>query len=139
MTPVSFTIEIRFFVNVHKKCYTEDEGVVNIMRSDKNTIMNVKNWLDKNDYSQAWLADQMGVAKSLISQIFNGTRKLQTTHIIKISEITGLSIAELASSDQKTCNQLVYSLRGKISNENGQRALDQLLLDSEHFVQLLAK
>lgn len=139
MTPVSFAIEIRFFVNVHKKCYTEDEGVVNIMRSDKNTIMNVKNWLDKNDYSQAWLADQMGVAKSLISQIFNGTRKLQTTHIIKISEITGLSIAELASSDQKTCTQLVYSLRGKISNENGQRALDQLLLDSEHFVQLLAK
>ena len=86
-----------------------------------------------------WLAEQMGVAKSLISQIFNGTRKLQTTHIISMSEITGLSIGELASSDQENSNQPFIPLRGKISNEHGQRALDQLLLDSEHFVQLLAK
>lgn len=134
-----FTIDSCFFVNVHKKCYTDSEGVTNIMRSDKNTIMNVKNWLDENNHSQTWLADQMEVTKSLISQIFNGDRKLQPTHIIKMSEITGLSIAELASSDQETCSQLVYSLRGNISNENGQRALDQLLLDSEHFIQLLAK
>lgn len=126
-------------MNVHKKCYTNDGGMANIMRSDKNTIMNVKNWLDENNHSQAWLAEQMGVAKSLISQIFNGTRKLQTTHIISMSEITGLSIGELASSDQENSNPIVYSLRGKISNEHGQRALDQLLLDSEHFVQLLAK
>ncbi len=109
------------------------------MRSDDNTISNVKKWLETNDHSQAWLADQMDVAKSLISQIFNGTRKLQPAHIIKMSEITGFSIAELASSSQEISKQPIYSLRGKISNEHGQRALDQLLLDSEHFVQLAAK
>lgn len=109
------------------------------MRSDKNTIDNVKKWLAENSHSQAWLAEQMGVAKSLVSQIFNGSRSLQPNHIVKFSEITGLSISELASSQNDLTNKPIYSLRGGISNENGERALARLLLDSEHFIQLLDK
>ena len=106
------------------------------MRSDENTLMNVKNWLAENQRTQAWLADRMGVAPSLISQLFNGERKLQPIHIAKMAEITGKSIVELASSEDVKADELVYSLRGKVSTEDGERGLAQLLLDVEHFAQL---
>lgn len=109
------------------------------MRSDENTLLNVKGWLAENQYTQAWLANQMGVAPSLISQLFNGERKLQPVHIAKIAEITGKTIAELASSEETKADELVYSLRGKISTEDGERGLAQLLLDVEHFAQLIVK
>ncbi|MGA9517504.1 MAG: helix-turn-helix transcriptional regulator [Trichococcus sp.] len=109
------------------------------MRSDENTLLNVKGWLAENQYTQAWLANQMGVAPSLISQLFNGERKLQPVHIAKMTEITGKTIAELASSEETKADELVYSLRGKISTEDGERGLAQLLLDVEHFAQLIVK
>ncbi|WP_320164501.1 helix-turn-helix transcriptional regulator [uncultured Trichococcus sp.] len=109
------------------------------MRSDENTLLNVKVWLAENQYTQAWLANQMGVAPSLISQLFNGERKLQPVHIAKMAEITGKTIAELASSEETKADELVYSLRGKISTEDGERGLAQLLLDVEHFAQLIVK
>lgn len=109
------------------------------MRSDENTLLNVKGWLAENQYTQAWLANQMGVAPSLISQLFNGERKLQPVHIAKMAEITGKTIAELASSEDIKADELVYSLRGKISTEDGERRLAQLLLDVEHFAQLIIK
>jgi transcriptional regulator with XRE-family HTH domain len=109
------------------------------MRSDENTLMNVKEWLAENQRTQAWLAGQMGVAPSLISQLFNGERKLQPVHIAKMAEISGKSIAELASSEDVKADELVYSLRGKISTEDGERGLAQLLLEVEHFAQLTVK
>lgn len=109
------------------------------MRSDENTLLNVKGWLAENQYTQAWLANQMGVAPSLISHLFNGERKLQPVHIAKMAEITGKTIAELASSEEIKADELVYSLRGKISTEDGERGLAQLLLDVEHFAQLVVK
>lgn len=109
------------------------------MRSDKNTLTNVKQWLTENHRTQAWLAGQMGVPPSLIGQLFNGERKLQPVHIEKMAEISGKSIAELASSEEDKADELVYSLLGKISTEDAERALAQLLLDVEHFAQLVSK
>lgn len=109
------------------------------MRSDENTLLNVKAWLAENHHTQAWLANEMGVAPSLVSQLLNSERKLQPVHIAKIAEITGKSIAELASFGNVKADALVYSLRGKISTEDGERALAQLLLDVEHFAQLVSK
>lgn len=109
------------------------------MRSNVNTINNVKQWLSDNSKTQNWLSTEMGLAPSLISQLFSGDRKLQPNHIGKFSKITGLTISELASSDDETSHTPVYSLRGKISNKQGECSLTQLLLDAEHFVQLLNK
>lgn len=109
------------------------------MRSDENTLTNVKQWLVENHRTQAWLAGQIGRAPYLVSQLFNGERKLQPVHIAKLAEITGKSIAELASSEEEKADELVYSLLGKISTEDGERALAQLLLDVEHFAQLVSK
>ncbi|HIZ52606.1 hypothetical protein ACWOEJ_09140 [Enterococcus eurekensis] len=109
------------------------------MRSDLNTIEHVRKWLADNNKTQVWLAAEMDSAPSLISQLFSGSRKLQPGHIERFSEITGMTISELASSSNESSNNLVYSLRGHISNENSERALRQLLLDAEHFVQLLNK
>lgn len=108
------------------------------MRSDRNTIRHVKQWLVENDKTQAWLAQKMGVAPSLISQLFNGSRKLQSNQIEKISQITGLTILELGVSEESNQSK-IYSLRGKISNQQGERGLNQLLLDIEHYVQLTKK
>lgn len=107
------------------------------MRSDDNTLMNVRKWLEENDYSQAWLANEMSISLSLVSQLFNNKRILQPKHIIKMSEITGMSIPALAHSETDFSEEPIYSLRGSISTKAGERALRQLLLDAEHFVQLL--
>lgn len=122
-----------------RMCYTNNERLAITMRSDVHTINNVKKWLTENSKTQHWLATEMGLAPSLISQLFSGDRKLQPNHIEKFSFITGLTISELASSHEQTALGPLYSLRGKISNEHGERALTQLLLDAEHFVQLLSK
>ena len=109
------------------------------MRSDENTLTYVKQWLAENHRTQQWLADQMGVAPSFVSQLLNGERKLQPVYIAKMSEITHKSIAELASSEDVIADELVYSVLGKISTEDGERALAQLLLDAEHFAQIVSK
>lgn len=115
-----------------------DERMAIQMRSDENTIKNVKQWLAENDKTQVWLAKKIGIAPSLISQLFRGSRKLQHSHIEEFSKITGLTISELAASKDSSKSP-IYSLRGKISNEQGERGLSQLLLDVEHYVQLINK
>lgn len=107
------------------------------MVSDDNILRNTKQWLIKNQHSQMWLADRMGVAPSLISQLFSGERKLQPAHIEKIALITHKTITELADSPVKRTNEITYSVCGKISTSEGERALEQLLLDVEHYVHLL--
>lgn len=109
------------------------------MRSDNNTLMNVKKWLEKTDHTQQWLAKEMDITPSLLSQLFNGERRLQPTHIEKMSNITGISIPNLAASVDNKENELIYSLRGKLSNSEGERGLAQLLLDVEHYVHLSVK
>ena len=109
------------------------------MRTDENTLTNVKQWLAETHCTQSWLANQMGVTPSLVNQLFSGERKLQPAQIAKMSEITHKSIAELASLEDIQAGEMVYSLLGKISNEDGERALAQLLIDVEHFAQLVSK
>lgn len=109
------------------------------MRSDENTLLNVKKWLKETGQTQAWLAREMQIAPSLLSQLFSGERRLQPSHIEKLSVMTSLSISELASSSEEDVNQLHYSLRGKISTKQGERGFAQLLLDVEHYVHLLVK
>lgn len=109
------------------------------MRSDNNTLMNVKQWLKETNHSQKWLAKEMEITPSLISQLFSGERRLQPNHIKKMSNITGISISDLADSSDRKENQITYSLRGKLSNKDGERGLAQLLLDVEHYVHLFVK
>lgn len=80
-----------------------------------------------------------GCDPSLVCQLFSGERKLQPVHIAKMAEITDKSIAELESSEDVIADEVVYSLLGEISTEDGKRALAQLLLDVEHFAQLVSK
>lgn len=69
--------------------------------------------------------------------MFNGERKIQPIHIAKMAEVTGKSIAELASSEDVEADEMVYTLLRGISTEDGEHALAQLLLDVEHFAQLV--
>lgn len=109
------------------------------MRSDMNTLQNVKEWLRENRKTQAWLAKEMNIAPSLLSQLFSGERKLQPSHIEKMSLITEIPISTLADSQAEESEKALYSLRGEISTPEGERALAQLLLDAEHYVQLLGR
>lgn len=119
--------------------YLDSKGGLFNMRSDEKITLNVKKWLKQNKRSQAWLAKEMEIAPSLLSQLFSGERRLQTSHIEKMSKLTGMSIPDLASSSDEEESLLTYSLRGEISTIEGERALAQLLLDAEHYVHLLLK
>lgn len=100
-------------------------------------IKNTKKYLDENNQNQTWLAGKMAITPSLLSQIFNGSRNLQTKHIVKIAEITGMSIDELTKGKEDiTQNELNYSLRGKISTDAGKAHLAAVKADIQHYVML---
>lgn len=100
-------------------------------------IENTKKYLKKNDQSQTWLASEMGITPSLLSQIFKRSRNLQTKHIVKIAEVTGMSIDELTKGKEDiTKKELNYSLRGHISTDAGKTHFAAVKADIQHYVML---
>lgn len=100
-------------------------------------INNIQDWLNANDKSQKWLADEIGVTTALISLIFSQQRKLQTKYIISISKAIGVSLEKLTSSTEaKSEKEPQVSLRGKLSTEASKRKFEQLLWDIENCVNL---
>ncbi|BDZ30475.1 helix-turn-helix transcriptional regulator [Lactiplantibacillus sp. WILCCON 0030] len=100
-------------------------------------IKNIQTWLKENQRPQSWLAEQIGLSTAMISQIFSGTRKLQTKHLLRILKVTGLQMATLTSaSTDQLANDIHYELRGAFSNKNSEKTFKRLLWDIKRYVDL---
>ncbi len=86
----------------------------------------VTNWLKGNGKSYQWLADELGVSKSLVQHMVNGNRSFTSERIFQLSKIFDVSIDELIDEKQSTFGYAVH-LRGEISTREGQSTLDHII------------
>lgn len=107
------------------------------MNLDAVIISNIKKWLDKTKTQQKDLAAMLDISPAYLNQILKGERNLQRKLIPRIVTVTGLTLDQLTEGKQENNGKLTYSLRGSISNAEGKRKQEQLILDVQHFVQLL--
>jgi len=102
-------------------------------------VENIKKWLKENKSSQIWLAKQINVSPSMLSQMLNGERKIQTKHLLLISKVTGMTPNQLAKDGNKQISdELEYVLRGELSSKKSKREFDRLLSDIKSYVDLEA-
>lgn len=65
---------------------------------------NLKKWCIKNGYTAKKLSEMIGVNQSTISIFLRGIRIPNIKTLLKISEITGLTVEQiLAMEDEQTC------------------------------------
>lgn len=86
----------------------------------------VSNWLKQNNKSYNWLADELGVSKSLVQHMLNGTRNFTSERILKVAKVLGVSVDELIHEEQEAKGYTVQ-LRGKISTREGESALQNVI------------
>lgn len=86
----------------------------------------VSNWLKQNDKSYQWLADELGVSKSLVQHMLNGSRTFTSERILQVASVLNVSIDELIQEKQ-TSNIYTVQLRGEISTREGDSALKNVI------------
>jgi len=106
------------------------------MKTNATVISRVQKWLDLNGKSYQWLAEQMGVSKSLVGFIMKGERTLKPERIEQLAKIMNLTTKELMQSEVITKDKLTVNLRGKLTNRRSRRELDSLLFAIEDYIGL---
>lgn len=106
------------------------------MLTDPIVIRNIQEWLVANHRTQSWLAKEMDIAKSLLSQILSQKRKLQPQHLLTLAQITGMTVAQLTGHDNETDQSPQYTVRGKCTTTLAQQNIEEILADVAHCVDL---
>ncbi|RMW42520.1 helix-turn-helix domain-containing protein [Lactiplantibacillus pentosus] len=102
-------------------------------------IENIKKWLKQTKSSQVWLAEQIQVSPTMLSQMLKGERKIQTKHLIGICKVTGMTPNQLAKDENKQdSNEPAYVLMGELPSRESTREFKKLLLDIKSYVDLEA-
>ncbi len=60
------------------------------------TSRRLKKWLDEQKCSQAWLAEQLGVTPSMVSQLLSGDRSPSLKIAARIEDLTGIPTRDFA-------------------------------------------
>lgn len=105
------------------------------MKTNEIVIHKVKAWLNKEDKSYQWLAEQLAVSKALVGHLLSGERTLQPRHIEQLAAVLGISVKELLAQEQQQ-GHLTVQLRGNTSNRRSKRELDALLFAIEDYIGL---
>ncbi|MEH6941858.1 helix-turn-helix domain-containing protein [Bacillus sp. JJ722] len=96
-------------------------------------------WLKEAGKTQQWLADEMGVSKSLVGHILNKNRNVQSAHIQKFADIMGISLKELISMKDPEEEIFSVQFRGNLTSKEAEKGLKYLLFaieDYEHIVDI---
>ncbi|UXJ69487.1 helix-turn-helix domain-containing protein [Lysinibacillus fusiformis] len=106
------------------------------MKTNDIVISKVIKWLKAEDKSYQWLAEQIGVSKSLVGLMLKGERTLKSDHIEQFAKILGITTKELVQSDTIKEGRLTVSLLGELSNRHSKRELDSLLFAINDYLAL---
>ena len=63
--------------------------------------MNLGNWMSENRYTVSKLAEEMGLTVNAIYSFLNGKTCLRSPSLVKLSQITGLSIEDLIAKTEQ--------------------------------------
>lgn len=105
------------------------------MKTQDVVIRKVKDWLDVEGKSYQWLADELGLSKSMVGHLMSGSRMLQPHHIEQISKILNVELVDLLKRDSEE-EELTIQLRGITSNRRSKRELDSLLFAIKDYIGL---
>ncbi|MGD2198443.1 helix-turn-helix domain-containing protein [Lysinibacillus fusiformis] len=97
------------------------------MKTNDIVINKVIKWLVAENKSYQWLAEQLGVSKSLVGLVLKGERTLKSERIEQLAKIMGITTKELVQSEATKKDQLTVNLLGELSNRRSKRELDSLL------------
>ncbi|AXQ50872.1 helix-turn-helix domain-containing protein [Lysinibacillus fusiformis] len=106
------------------------------MKTNDIVINKVIKWLEAEDKSYQWLAEQLGVSKSLVGCMLKGERTLKSERIEQFAKIMGITTKELVQSDAIREDQLTVHLLGELSNRRSKRELDSLLFAINDYLRL---
>lgn len=70
--------------------------------SESSLVSRIINLRESKDWSQAELARRLGIEKSVMNKIENGTRKVQTNELIKLSSLFDVSVDFLLNGNEKS-------------------------------------
>jgi predicted transcriptional regulator len=86
----------------------------------------VSDWLKMNGKSYSWLANELGVSKSLVQHMLSGERVFTSERILQVSDVIRVSVEELIHEKEEARGYTVQ-LRGKVSTEEGESALENVV------------
>lgn len=106
------------------------------MKTNEVFIDNVKQQLKNMDKSNEWLANEIGVSKSLIGHIFRGERQLLPKRMEEIATALNTTTSELLKDPNAAAVNYTVSLRGNTSNRASKKEIKSLLFAIEDSLQL---
>lgn len=105
----------------------------------------IKTFREKKNYTQTYLAQQLGISQKAYSKIENGDTKLTVDHLMKISEVLEVSPNELFNSDSFSIynNYHTHNGEGIVINKHTSEKIielyDQLLKAKDDEIELLKR
>lgn len=106
------------------------------MNTQEIVVKKVKAWLEAEGKSYQWLADELGLSKSMVGHLLAGTRVLQPHYIERIARLMNTQVADLLREESGEKGLLTVHLRGAISSRRSKRELDSLIFAIEDYVGL---
>ncbi|PRO66450.1 helix-turn-helix domain-containing protein [Alkalicoccus urumqiensis] len=94
----------------------------------------LKQWLEKENKSYEWLAEQLHVSKALVGHLLAGRRTFQPHHIEQTAALMNLSVSELLAREEK--GKLHVQLRGELTNRRSRRELDNVIFAVEDYLNI---
>lgn len=106
------------------------------MKTNEVIIKKIRKWLEAEDKSYKWLADQMNISKSLVGLILKGERTLKPERIEELAKIMNVTTKELLQPEVVNDEKTTVKIRGAITNPRSKRELDSLLFAIDDYVGL---
>jgi hypothetical protein len=109
------------------------------MRTNELVIQKVKAWLQENEKSHQWLAQELNVSKALIGHMLSGNRTILPKRIVELANLMGISVKELTEDTSHASKRLSVQLRGTTSNRRSKQEVEELLFAIEDYIGLKSR
>lgn len=101
------------------------------MNQNDMVIQKVKKWMEDNGKSTQWLADEIGVSKSLVGHILTGQRQFLPERIVQVAKVMGTTTAQLMEPEYTEEKPYTLQLRGKADSRVAKRHIKNMLFAIE--------
>lgn len=81
----------------------------------QNTAQKIKEMREKSNYTQDYMAEQLGITQESYSKIELGKTKLMVNRLLKIAEVLEMSLFDFFDFDEK----IVFNNHSKSNQQNG--------------------
>lgn len=98
-----------------------------MIRVNQVAIDKIRAWLKKEGKSIQWLAEEIGISKSLMGHILTGKRQFLPERMSQVAKVMGITVEELIRREIEEEKAYTVSLHGKADSRVAKRHLNNLL------------